>query len=546
MRFTSPSRRALGLAAASAIGMSTALLGVTGVASAAGPVLLAGQTLTSDEATSFTVGDGVCGINWQVYGAGGGTASDETVGQPGGVVITTTDATAGDVYDLYAGERGGNATESAGGAGGSGYVNEEGAVVFQGEDGLEDDPDEPTVYSGGGGGGSVVVDAQGVFIGAAGGDGGAVEATDWGYGGGYTYSATTDVDSSRVGDQYVGSITAQGVSCTPGAPYLNYVDPGDGEATVNFVAPYDDNGVDVTGYEVTTDDGDSWSALTTTGEDGRLSGTITGLTNETTYTVAVRAVGGTGGAVKGDASQSQTVTPYRPLAAPTNVVVTTTTSRVTISWTAPAGQVKGYDVGISYGQSGDQGCAITDPSVTTCTFFTRAGSDFEVGVRAIDMQDRPGLYASQTGITVPGPATPASVPTKDDGDIVGPAGPISKITAGQKITLEGTGYAPNSTVELLVYSSPVSLGTVVTDENGSFSVEVTVPANLANGTHHLVATGVDPSGNVRNLVIAVTVSGGQAVLATTGFDAVPVAVGGGLVLLAGAGLLVGARRRSNA
>jgi hypothetical protein len=100
-------------------------------------------------------------------------------------------------------------------------------------------------------------------------------------------------------------------------------------------------------------------------------------------------------------------------------------------------------------------------------------------------------------------------------------------------------------VQLLVYSSPVSLGTVVTDENGSFSVEVTVPANLANGTHHLVATGVDANGNVRNLVIAVTVSGGVATLATTGFDAVPVAVGGGLVLLTGAGLLVGARRRSN-
>ena len=35
MRFTSPSRRALGLLAVSAIGMSTAVLGVAGIASAA-------------------------------------------------------------------------------------------------------------------------------------------------------------------------------------------------------------------------------------------------------------------------------------------------------------------------------------------------------------------------------------------------------------------------------------------------------------------------------------------------------------------------------
>ena len=260
--------------------------------------------------------------------------------------------------------------------------------------------------------------------------------------------------------------------------------------------------------------------------------------------VGVRAVSGTGGADKGESSSFIKATPYKPLPAPTNVKVTTTTSRVTVSWTAVPGAVSGYDVGISYGQSGDQGCVVTDPSVTTCTFFTRAGSDFEVGVRAIDTQDRPGLYASQTGITVPGPAVPAAVPTKDDGDIVGPAGPISTLAAGQKVTLQGSGYAPNSTVQLVVYSSPVTLGTVVADQDGNFSIEVTVPATLANGTHHLVATGVDANGNVRNLVITVMVNGGVAVLATTGFDAVPVAVGGALVLLVGGGLLVGARRRT--
>jgi hypothetical protein len=91
--------------------------------------------------------------------------------------------------------------------------------------------------------------------------------------------------------------------------------------------------------------------------------------------------------------------------------------------------------------------------------------------------------------------------------------------AGAQVTISGTGFLPGSTVELVVYSTPVKLGTAVVLAEGTFSAAVTVPANLTNGIHHLVATGVDVNGNVRNLVVEVTVSGGTAVLALTGFSA---------------------------
>ncbi|GHE11628.1 fibronectin type III domain-containing protein [Klenkia taihuensis] len=538
MRFTSPSRRALGLAAASTIGMSTALLGVTGIASAAPTPT---WTFNGSQGT-VTVPDGICAIDVVAIGGAGGAASDGSPGDPGGrLEVEDVDVQPGDVLELYVGAAGGAGGTAGGTGGASTYADFAGSA---GED------DGNGVFGGGGGSmtGIVVVDDEygdysiaEAFGGDGGGDGG-------GFGSGFQNYASADdgTYSQTATSTSAPSISGTGVACVADAPYLNYVTAGNGSATVGFVAPQSDNGIAITGYEVTTNNGSSWAPLTVVTDENGTSGTITGLTNETTYTVAVRAVGGTNNELKGAASQSQSVTPYVPLPAPTNVSVTTTTSRITVTWTAPAGQVKGYDVGVSYGQSGDQGCAITDPSVTTCTFFAPAGSDYTVGVRAIDMQDRPGLSATRPGVTVPGPVKPTAVPTQDNGDIVGPSGPISKITAGQTLTLQGSGYAPNSTVELLVFSSPVSLGTVVTDENGSFSVEVTVPANLANGTHHLVATGVDANGNVRNLVITVTVSGGVATLATTGFDAVPVAVGGGLVLLTGAGLLVGARRRSDA
>ena len=75
---------------------------------------------------------------------------------------------------------------------------------------------------------------------------------------------------------------------------------------------------------------------------------------------------------------------------------------------------------------------------------------------------------------------------------------------------------------------------------------MTLPQSLEKGVHHLVATGVDVNGNVRNLVVEVTVSGGTAVLAVTGFSALPYAGAGALALLAGGGLLVVSRRRQAA
>src|SRR4051794_16099222 len=108
--------------------------------------------------------------------------------------------------------------------------------------------------------------------------------------------------------------------------------------------------------------------------------------------------------------------------------------------------------------------------------------------------------------------------------------------------VSGSGYAAFSTVTVLIYSEPQVLTTVVTDAAGSFDVEVTVPQGLAAGQHTLVASGVDPTGVMRNLTLTVTVSGGgAATLAYTGADVVLPTIGGLLAVLAGAGLLLVAR-----
>jgi hypothetical protein len=162
--------------------------------------------------------------------------------------------------------------------------------------------------------------------------------------------------------------------------------------------------------------------------------------------------------------------------------------------------------------------------------------------------ESPGNAAWTVSDVVPALATPASVPSA--------SGPLTTsdadgaVKVGEQVQLSGTGYLPNSTVELIMYSTPTSLATVVADADGAFEIMVTVPAGLANGTHHLVAAGVDVDGKPRYLVVEVTVSGGVATVATTGsglaytgFTALPFVGAGVLALALGGGLLVASRRR---
>jgi LPXTG-motif cell wall-anchored protein len=112
------------------------------------------------------------------------------------------------------------------------------------------------------------------------------------------------------------------------------------------------------------------------------------------------------------------------------------------------------------------------------------------------------------------------------------------------VTLHGTGYAPNSLISVLVYSTPQVLTTTMTDASGSFTVEVTVPAGLPDGRHTLVAAGADPSGHMRYMTLPITVTAGSAELAYTGASVLTPALAGLGALVLGGGLLMASRRRS--
>ncbi|MCW2507087.1 MAG: hypothetical protein JWP68_235 [Modestobacter sp.] len=559
MRFTSPSRRAAGLLAVTTIGLSTAVLGVTGVASAAvtsytfstGTTTASGAAADQKNVTQLTISapsNADCSIVWVVDGAGGGAAAGGTpAGLPGGRLTATTEAYDEDVYDLFPGTKGGDGV--AGGPVGARGTNDS---TLGGGDGYAGHYDGSSTYGGGGGAASIVETDGSPVMGAFGGDGG-------GAGNGEGQGGLGGVNTNHVGGQD-GTATNTGngvisgtVSCTtpdpvaPGAPTIkaDWTESGDTTATIRFT-PGSYGDPSTTGYQYSLDAGANWNTLATryTNNDD-LWGDISGLTNLRQYSVTVRAVSA---ASQSAASNAVTVAPYRPTAAPTNVTAKVGIGSVTISWTPPAdatGIVK-YAASVSPDGAQSSGgvvtCTTPDATVTSCTVTVPAGVAYGYGVAGIDAAGNYGndIFADAPTAVVPASSAPATLPKA--------SGPLTssdrdgKVTVGAQVTLSGSGYQPGSVVELVVYSTPVSLGSVVADANGAFSATVTLPASMANGTHHLVSVGVDADGNPRYLVSEIIVSGGTG-LAYTGFSPAPY-IGGGLVaLLAGAGLIVAGRRR---
>ncbi len=171
--------------------------------------------------------------------------------------------------------------------------------------------------------------------------------------------------------------------------------PDDGQVTLTWTVPATDGGSPITTYQVSKDNGESWTDV---GLD--TSYTFTGLTNGTEYTFKVRAVNSEG---PGEAA-SITAVPIMtyPPDAPQNFTATPGYRQAVLSWDPPASD--GGTPIIKYQLSKDNGESWTDvhKDLTTYTFINLTnGIEYTFKVRAVNNKG-PGAEASATAI----PAAP--------------------------------------------------------------------------------------------------------------------------------------------
>lgn len=296
--------------------------------------------------------------------------------------------------------------------------------------------------------------------------------------------------------------TSTPATTVPGAPSGLAATGGDTTAALTFSAPATTGGSAIVGYEASTDGGTSWAALTTTGT-GPYQATITGLTNGTAYQVMVRALNAAGA---GAASAPVSVTPQvfaapntRP-EPPTGVSVTAGTAQLVVSWTASVSSgVTGYTATARPG-----GATCTTTTQTSCVIGGASDTSYTVSVVATSAEGDSEAATAATTASPGGIVAPPEAPEAGEVPLMTEDGEISDVSPGQGCVFVAPLYAPGSEVVAVVYSEPVVLGTAVADADGTATLEVTLPDDLAPGEHTIAAIGVDSNGDQRILTMSVT------------------------------------------
>jgi hypothetical protein len=248
-------------------------------------------------------------------------------------------------------------------------------------------------------------------------------------------------------------------------------------ATIAFSAPAGNGGASIASYVATASTGQSCSSSST-------SCTIIGLSSSTDYTFTVRAINSIGTSIASFAS----------------AVVST-------SDTATGGTGGGSTGGTGGGSTGGTGGGSTGG--TGGSVGTELDDVIEVISREF-IPSAPSRPVSESGViaTEDGNVPQPGVKTNEDNEKVVVTGTAWELAIGaydtqgtpkalasdyalsathvEQVAVNGWGLAPNTWVDLHVFSDPVFVGTVETDNTGGFNAKFDVPSGLAVGTHTLV------------------------------------------------------------
>jgi hypothetical protein len=109
-------------------------------------------------------------------------------------------------------------------------------------------------------------------------------------------------------------------------------------------------------------------------------------------------------------------------------------------------------------------------------------------------------------IELPGQFVVHIVPTlPEDAVALGDGSTALRVYRNRTIAIQGEGFAKESEVEVWVNSTPVKLGTAMTDTNGAFSETFTTPQGIELGEHTLTLSGKLPDGTLSKTSIGLLV-----------------------------------------
>jgi hypothetical protein len=202
---------------------------------------------------------------------------------------------------------------------------------------------------------------------------------------------------------------------------------------------------------------------------------------------------------------------------------------------------------------GDAGLEIGDGELAlpdgTWSLKTSIGPGSTLGTHQIkvtcDTYVRSGAYPPVTVTIGTAPATTTASPAPALAPLAtGDRTTYDKITAGTPFTLgerfsaSYPGFKPSEVVTVVLHSTPQNVGTFTANASGVVTVSFTIPAGTEAGSHSLTMSGNLGTSFTQALKVSTSRS-----LAYTGADvAMPLTIGGSLLLVGGA-LTVAARRR---
>lgn len=251
-------------------------------------------------------------------------------------------------------------------------------------------------------------------------------------------------------------------------------------ATVSFLQPVF-SGVNVSGYQVSSDNGRSWRTVATRLSGVRRLATATGLRPGVRYTIRVRAVNALGA---GAASL-----PVVILTGPATVVgrpsVRAGTSAALITWPASSQrEVVGY--------------LVTSTSGARCYTYTRTETSCIIGNTAgvrtfyrVFARSAAGLSFGSTATKTVVASWP-SVPSRLPGVPGGFRSVSKKVKSGKNASLVARGFLPSSSIVLVAYGKTRHVVKRFTaNAAGNFVVTVKMPKDSARSLT-FVAFGVTP------------------------------------------------------